>query len=170
MGWRFGIILLSEPYKRELTDITLELGLGASKLTETLPLSDVLFVNSCAIGQSNDRTIITGSSILHSFLNEEISEVEKSLSYNLSDIEILVLGQVENAGISGFSQIKNGKRVRTRLEGEEEGVITDVGSELPLESKYNIYELPFILCQQVLGQRLDSDKVLNTKMSVLEIK
>jgi hypothetical protein len=95
--------------------------------------------------------------------------MEKKFCELFSDADMVAVGQIENAGISGFSYIRNGERIRTRLEGEEEGVIINTGTPLNEEKTEAVYDLPFVIPSNILGTRLDAQDILNVKMFKLKI-
>ncbi len=169
MGWKVSAIIINKKYDKEVAEITQDLGLGNSEVETETTLGKSLYPNNLCIGFYNGKTIITHGSILMDFFDESPSEMEQTFSKVFADIEMVVVGQIEGVGINGFSYIKNGKRVRTKLIGEEEGEILNIGSALELEKNLDDYDLPFEASEMLLGQRLDSDVVLSTKMYVLKI-
>jgi hypothetical protein len=169
MGWKISAIIINKKYDKEVAEITKDLGLGISVIETETTLTKSLYPNNLCIGFYNGKTIITHKSIIMDFFDESPSKMEQAFSKVFGDTEIMVVGQIEGAGINGFSYIKNGKRVRTKLVGEEEGEIRNIGTSLELEKELNDYDLPFEAPEMLLGQRLDSDAILSTKMYVLKI-
>jgi hypothetical protein len=169
MGWKISAIIINKKYDKEVTRITEDLGLGNSVIEAETTLGKTLYPNNLCIGFCNGKTIITHGSIIMDFFDENPSKMEQTFSNVFRDTEMLVVGQMEGAGINGFSYIINGKRVRTKLVGEEEGEIRNAGAALKLEKGLNDYDLPFEASKMLLGQRLDSDSILSTKMYVLKI-
>ena len=170
MGWKVSAVVVGTKYDKPLTQLTMDLGLGGSTIDGELTLMEALYSDELCIGFFDSCTIITHRSILMDFFDAEPSKMETAFSQLFSRSQLVVAGQYENGGISGFSIITNGKRERTRLEGEEEGSIRDVGKPLPEEKGNSVYDLTFSLPSKLLGERLDSERVLSTKMFRLKRK
>lgn len=168
MGWKVSALIVSKQYAKVVTELTKDLGFGESSISKEVLLSEVLYPDQFCIGFYNGCTIITHAAILNDFFNPSPSEMEQKFCKLFNDTEVLVVGQIENVGISGFSYIKNGQRYRTRLEGEEEGVIIETGTALKEEQNKDIYELPFIISEMLLGCKLDDVDILEVKM--IELK
>lgn len=142
----------------------MDLGLGESEVRAKLSLHDALYPDQFCVGFYESCTIVTHAAILNDFFNASPASMEIKFCDLFCDTEIVVVGQIENAGISGFSHIKNGQRIRAKLEGEEEGVIFEMGRTLKEELNIDFYELPFVIPKISLGRRLDDNQVLNTTM------
>lgn len=170
MGWKISVLIIKKNYDKEVNKITEDLGLGKSSIVGETTLNRSLYPNNLCIGFHDGKTIITHGAILMEFFNEEPSKIELTFSDLFKDTDMLALVQVEGAGISGFSYIKNGKRVRTKLVGDEEGEIRNLGDALETEEGVDDYDLPFHLPQMFFNQRLDDDLILNTKMYVLKLE
>lgn len=167
MGWKVSALIISKRYEKAVTELTKDLGLGESGISKEVALNEVLCPDQFCIGFYNECTIITHAAILNDFFSAAPSKMEQKFSELFSDAEMIVAGQIENAGINGFSYIKNGQRIRTLLEGEEEGTIIDEGTPMKEEESTDLYDLPFTIPKMLLGSKLD-DEILNTKMYKLK--
>lgn len=170
MGWKISLIIIKGKYNKNFDELTKDIGLGESISTREIELREALYNDSFTIGFNNACTIITHQAFLMDFFNKKPSKMELKFSEVFSSEEMMVLGEHENAGIYGFSYIKGGKRIRIRLEGEEEGEIINIGKPFEIEKGHDIYELSIQLPKLFLGKTLDEDELLNTKMSVLKLK
>lgn len=167
MGWKVSALIVRKAPNKGIVQLAIELGLSSSLSRRNSTLNMVLYPDQFYIGFYNDCTIITHSSILSNFFDPVTSQLEKKVSSIFKDCEILAIGQVENAGISGFSLILKGNRVRTIFAGEEEGIILSEGAPLSEETS-DIFDLPFVISKIFLSDRFDSESVLNTAMSLLD--
>lgn len=168
MSWKVSALIIGKRYTKAVTDLTKDLGLGESAISKEVSLNEVLYPDQFCIGFYNTCTIITHAAILNDFFSSVPSKMEAKFCELFKDAEMIAVGQIENAGINGFSYIRNGERIRIRLEGEEEGTIIDTGTPLQEEESANTYDLPFIMPKMFLGDRLDADKILNATMHKLK--
>jgi hypothetical protein len=169
MGWKISALIIEKKYDKEPGQITGDLGLGKSVVDREISLRRSLYPNGFCIGFYNENTIITHPSILTDFFDENPSIMEERFLAIFNDVRIIAVGQIEGAGINGFSFIRNGKRIRTRLVGDEEGEIRNFGDKLEFENGLNDYDLPFHVPGLILGKQLDADDVLATRMWLLKI-
>lgn len=168
MGWKASALIVNKRYENPVTELTKGLGLVESVIDKEVSLNEVLYPDQFCIGFYNTCTIITHAAILNDFFGSTPSKLEKKFCELFNDADMIAVGQIENAGINGFSYIRKGERIRTRLEGEEEGVILDAGAPLPEEESVEVYDLPFTIPNILLGERLDADEILNVKMYKLK--
>lgn len=167
MGWKVSALIIGKRYT-EAANLTKDLGLGESIISKEMPLNEALYPDQFCIGFYNECTIITHAAILNDFFSAVPSKMETKFCELFTDAEMIIAGQIENAGINGFSYIRNGQRIRTLLEGEEEGTIIDTGTPMKEEESTDLYDLPFTMPKMLLGSKLNDDEILKTKMYKLK--
>ena len=166
MGWKISIIIVNDKFDKDVNKLTEILELGKSKIVETKKLNECLYSDNICVGFYGGKTMICHRAILMDFFDNTPSEIELKFSEAFKHTEMLVLGQYENVGITGFSYIKNGVRKRTKLYNEEDDeYVINYGNVLEIESDTDDYELPFQLPKIFIDKSLY--ELLDTEMYVL---
>jgi hypothetical protein len=163
MGWKVSALIISSLYTKSVPEITVDLGLGASIVADELPLSRALYPNNLCIGFHDGHTIVTHAAILNDFFTAVPGRIERRICEMFPEDEIIILGNIENAAIDGFSFIKGGSRVRLLLRGED-GIIIEEGAAFEQEQNVAEFDLAFEIPRLFFNHRLDYNQFLSTKM------
>lgn len=153
MGWQISAIIIKNGGAFTPEQVANEF--GYKKFIADTILSHALYPTELNVGKIGETLIITHGYILGQFFNEEPSPYEKKYYSRFPNAEMIVAALIENAGISGYSYIKNGERIRTFLFGEEEGEIINFGEPLPEENEVSPFDLPWNMPAKLLGDNLD---------------